>query len=71
MDLLKPPHNGAKAPQNFRRYNLLTLYVILYVCAVVCFAAAAANLYPKLNLLALGLVLFTLVPLLQVGQRAF
>lgn len=50
---------------------MLTLYVILYIFSVVCFGAAAANLYPKVNLLALGLLLFTLVPLLQVGQRAF
>lgn len=50
---------------------MLTLFVVLYTCAVICFAAAAANLYPKVNLLAFGLVLFTLVPLLQVGQRAF
>ncbi len=50
---------------------MLTVFVILYVCALICFVAAAANLYPKVNLLALGLALFTLVPLLQVGQKAF
>lgn len=50
---------------------MLTLFVFLYICSVLCFVAAAANLYPKINLLALGLALFTLVPLLQVGQRAF
>lgn len=50
---------------------MLTLYFFLYLAAVVAFAAAAAGLVPKLNLLALGLLLFTLVPLFQTGQRLF
>lgn len=50
---------------------MLTLFVFLYICSFLCFAAAAAGLIPQVNLLALGLALFTLVPLLQVLQRAF
>lgn len=70
MIQFKPTHNGAKAPQNFGGF-MLTLFVFLYICSFLCFAAAAAGLIPQVNLLALGLALFTLVPLLQVLQRAF
>lgn len=50
---------------------MLTLYVVLYVCSFLSFVLASAGRYPNVNLLALGLALFTLVPLLQVLQRAF
>lgn len=50
---------------------MLTFLFILLVCSVVCFVAAAGNLYPKVNLLTLGLALFALVSVLQVGQRLF
>lgn len=50
---------------------MLTLYIFLYICSFLSFVAAAAGLYPKVNLLALGLGLFTLVPLLQSLNRAF
>lgn len=48
---------------------MLVFHVFLYVCALISFLAAAAGLYPKVNLLALGLALFTLVPLSQVLAR--
>lgn len=50
---------------------MLTLYIFLYICSFLTFLAAAAGLYPKVNLLGLGLALFTLVPLLQALNKNF
>lgn len=53
---------------------MLAFLLTLLVCSVICSLAAAGNLYPQANLLALGLALFAifaLVSLLQVGQRLF
>ena len=50
---------------------MLTLYVFLYICSFLSFVLAMLGVYPKVNLLALGLALFTLVPLLQTLTRVF
>jgi len=42
-----------------------TLYIILYVIAGVCFALAAISIgHPRVNLIALGLLSWVLVPLI-------
>lgn len=48
------------------------LYLCLYVAALVCFLLAAFNVpTSKANVLAVGLGLWVVVPLLQVGQKVF
>ena len=42
-----------------------TVYVILLILAVVCFAAAAAEVKARINLIAAGLFFWVLVPLIQ------
>lgn len=42
-----------------------TLYLILLIAAALCLAAASANVASRVNLLALGLLAFVLVPLIQ------
>lgn len=41
------------------------VYIILLVIAAVCFAAAAAEVKARINLLAVGLLAWVLVPLIQ------
>lgn len=49
-----------------------TLYLILYVIAAGCFALAAfvreTSMPPRINLLALGLLAWVLVPLIELTQ---
>lgn len=42
-----------------------TLYLVLLFAAAVCFALASWGVASRLNLLALGLLAFVLVPLIQ------
>jgi hypothetical protein len=44
------------------------LYFVLYLLAVVSFALAALRVPARVEFLGLGLLLFTLVPLIQAGQ---
>jgi hypothetical protein len=45
---------------------MTTLYVVLLLLAVVCFAIGAARRSPQgVNLVALGLMFFALVPLIE------
>lgn len=41
------------------------LYLVLYIVAAVCFAAAAANVGSRVNLVAAGLLAWVLVPLIE------
>jgi hypothetical protein len=45
------------------------LYLVLYIIAAVCFALAAADrVTARVNLVALGLLAWVLVPLIQTAQ---
>ena len=44
------------------------LYVILYVAAALCFLAATFGVPAKISLVALGLLLWVLVPLIQTAR---
>lgn len=48
-----------------------TLYLILLIVAAVCFALAAlgAVVHPRLSLLALGLLAWVLVPLIEQARH--
>ena len=61
----------ASRPADTRDMTLLTGIVLaLLVCAALCFAVAAfSSRQPKINMLALGLLFFTLVPIVQVVHR--
>lgn len=49
---------------------MVAIYVVLLIGAVVCFGLASAQVnIGKVNLIALGLLLATLVPLIQQFQR--
>lgn len=49
---------------------MLIVYVILYVCAAVCFFAYSLRVNPPhINLLGLGVFFWALVPLIQTLQK--
>jgi hypothetical protein len=47
-----------------------TLYLILLIIGAACFAVAAAGgtIHPRINLMALGLLAWILVPLIELTQ---
>lgn len=45
---------------------MLFFYILLYVLAIACFAVETSRTSTRLNLLALGFVFLTLVPLVQL-----
>ena len=49
---------------------MTVLFVVLLLLAVLSLGAAAAGMFPKVNLLAVGLCFFVLVELLRVFQKA-
>jgi len=50
--------------------NMTVLYLILLVAAGVCFGVSAFRpVASRVNFMALGLLLWVLVPLLQLAQR--
>jgi hypothetical protein len=49
---------------------MATLYLVLYIFAAVCFALSALGVVPpKVQLLALGLLAWVLVPLVQQARH--
>lgn len=50
---------------------MLGVFLVLYSLAVLCFILSATNSNIRVNLLAVGLALFTLVPLIQVARQLF
>lgn len=49
---------------------MTALYLVLLILSLVCFAVAAFGVVvDRVNLLALGLAFWVLVPLIQVAQR--
>lgn len=49
--------------------DLIVLFFILYLLAGVCFGLAAGRVKNRVDFLALGLLLFVLVPLIQTAQK--
>jgi hypothetical protein len=49
---------------------MITLYFILYLLAALCFVAALLG-WARINVLALGLLLWVAVPLIQTGRAVF
>jgi hypothetical protein len=49
---------------------MTTLYLILYIVAAVCFMLAALSVaaHPRINLVALGLLAWVLVPLIVTAR---
>lgn len=47
---------------------MTTLYVILLLAGAICLALAAVGLAVRVNLLALGLLLWITVPLIEYGR---
>lgn len=42
-----------------------TVYLILYIAAAICFGLAVASVPARINMVALGLLLWVLVPLIH------
>ena len=47
----------------------MSIYLVLYIVAAVCFAVVALGVGGRVNLLALGLLAWVLVPLIQAAQK--
>lgn len=45
-----------------------TLYLLLLLASVVCFALSSLSIHTKVNLVALGLLCWALVPFVQLAQ---
>lgn len=48
---------------------MVVIFLLLLIFAAVCFGLAAANVPVRINLIALGLLLWVLVEIIKIAQR--